>query len=231
MLVQVWAGFLAGVALGAAADIRGWILIERKLTRYNVTASAGMYQRGASIPLGENPEDDPIAFERSHVVVYLDGPGQATPVLAAIEQRNRRFVPDLVVVAAGSTVSFPNFDPIFHNVFSLSSTKTFDLGNYASGRSAVVTFARSGIVVAYCHFHPNMVASIVVTPNDWGTRVARDGSFVLKGVPAGTHTLVAWHKTAGTFRKKVTVDTGGEAVVEFVLPYVDPSGRKAIAPR
>ena len=88
-----------------------------------------------------------------------------------MEQQNRRFAPDLVVIPAGSSVSFPNFDPIFHNVFSLSKAKSFDLGNYSKGQTRMVTFPKPGIVAVYCHLHPNMAGTIVVTPNQWGVRV------------------------------------------------------------
>src|SRR5271154_917738 len=111
-------GLLLGSALLAGAEIHGAITIERKLTRHNVTAPAGMYQRGTAVELGSDGEGDPLAFERSHVAVYLEGGPTILAsggVKASIEQRDRRFLPDMVVIQAGSAVSFPNFDPIFHN--------------------------------------------------------------------------------------------------------------------
>src|SRR5438874_11679345 len=128
MWSRLASGALVISALLAGADIRGTITIERKLTRRNVTASAGMYQRGSAVELGGDSEGDGLAFERSHVAVYIEsGPDSVVSgiVKASIEQRDRRFVPDLVVIPAGSSVSFPNFDPIFHNVFSLSKAKSF----------------------------------------------------------------------------------------------------------
>jgi plastocyanin len=218
-------GVLAGASLLAGADIRGVITIERKLTRHNVTASAGMYQRGTAVELGSDGEGDPLAFERSHVAVYLEG-GPSSAVSgagkASIEQRDRRFVPDMVVIPAGSVVSFPNFDPIFHNVFSLSKAKSFDLGNYPKGQTRTVTFSASGVVAVYCHLHANMAAAIVVTPNRWATRADGNGAFSLKDVQPGTYKVVAWHKTAGTFRKTVTIGEQSDVEVNFTLPYVGP---------
>ena len=234
MWTRLVSGVLLGAALLAGADIRGAITIERKLTRHNVTASAGMYQRGVAVELGADAEADPIAFERSHVVVYIEGGPKSSAsgvVKASIEQRDRRFVPDLVVIPAGSAVSFPNFDPIFHNVFSLSKAKSFDLGNYPKGQTRMVTFAASGVVAVYCHLHSNMVATIVVAPNRWAVRADGNGVFSLKDVPAGTYTVVAWHKTAGTFRKTVTIGEQGDAEVSFTLPYVEPTDVKPIAHR
>src|ERR1700733_14662044 len=154
---------LVAATLAAGADIHGTIIIDRKLPRHNVTASMGMYQRGVAVELGADGELDPLEFERSHVAVYLEG-GPKSPAAefpkASIEQRDRRFVPDLVVIPAGATVAFPNFDPIFHNVFALSKVKNFDLGNYLKGQTRVVTFTVPGLVAVYCHLHSNMAATI-----------------------------------------------------------------------
>jgi len=234
MWTHLLAGTLLGTALLAGADIRGTITIERKLTRHNITPSAGIYQRGVAVELGADAEEDPLAFERSHVAVYLDGaPALTSPgaVKASIEQKDRRFVPDLVIVPAGSIVSFPNFDPIFHNVFSLSKAKNFDLGNYPDGQTRTVTFPTPGVVAVYCHLHSNMAATIVVTPNRWAVPADKNGAFVLSNVPAGTYTVVAWHKTAGTFRQTVTIGEHGDAAVNFTLPYADSVNLKPIAHR
>jgi plastocyanin len=234
MWTKLGSGVLLGAALLAGANIHGTITIERKLTRHNVTASAGMYQRGVAVELGADAEEDPLAFERCHVVVYIEGvQGSAAPEIAtaSIEQRDRKFVPDLLVVPAGSTVTFPNFDPIFHNVFSLSKAKSFDLGNYPKGQTRLVTFAAPGTVAVYCHLHANMSATIVVAPNRWAARADENGVFTLKDVPAGTYTVVAWHKTAGTFRKSVTIGAAGDAGTNFTLPYVDSPDAKHVAHR
>ena len=91
----------------------------------------------------------------------------------------------------GSSVSFANLDPIFHNVFSFSKAKSFDLGNYPKDQTRIGTFSKAGIVLVDCHLHPNMSAVIVVTPNRWGTKADPSGRFVLPGVPPGTYTVVA----------------------------------------
>src|SRR5215472_5083106 len=207
---------LAAAIPVVARDLRGTVSIERKVTRKNITAPAGVYQRGIAVPLGMNVEEDALSFELSHVVVFLeDGPKGAANLRAAMEQKDRRFVEDLLVIPVRSTVSFPNSDPIFHNVFSLSKAKSFDLGNYPKGQTRTVTFSSPGIVAVYCRLHPNMAGSIVVTPNRWGTRADSRGTFVLKDVPAGTYTVVAWHKFAGILRKKVSVGPEGDVELDF----------------
>jgi hypothetical protein len=117
----------------------------------------------------------------------------------------------------GSTVSFPNLDPVFHNVFSLSKPKEFDLGNYPKGHTRTVVFQKPGVVFVNCHLHPNMSAAIVISPNRWGVKAGPDGKFTLAVVPPGSYTIVAWHKTAGFFRQRVTIADKSIAV-EFFIP-------------
>lgn len=216
----------------SAADIRGTVTIERKLTPRKVTATAGLYQRGSAVALHADAKEDALDYERSHVVVYLEGQPRgalltAAPVTAVMDQQNRRFSPDLVVIPTGSQVSFPNFDPIFHNVFSLSKPKSFDLGNYPKGQARIVTFPKPGLVFVYCHLHPNMAGTIVVTPNQWAARVDSSGRFALADVPPGTYSVIAWHKTGGTFRKTVEVTAGQDSVVNFFVPLPELTGTEA----
>lgn len=234
MWIRLVSGVLLGSALLVGADIHGTIVIQRKLTRRNVTASVGMYQRGVAVELGADGEEDALAFERSHVAIYIEGAADAAApgvVKASIEQRDRRFAPDLVVIPAGSAVSFPNFDPIFHNVFSLSKVKSFDLGNYPDGQSRTVTFPAPGLVAVYCHLHANMSATIVVAPNRWATKADGKGSFALADVPPGKYTVVAWHKTAGSFRKAIVIGEKNDVDLSFTLPYVATKDSEPVAHR
>lgn len=233
-------------ACASAQDITGTILIKKRLTRPSVSAPVSVYQRGITVKLGGDAEQDPLAYERSRVVVYLEaaaaleaasGPnaaGAAVPDASAkaepkpepaeqVEQLDRRFVPDLVVVPVGSTVSFPNMDPIFHNIYSLSRAKTFDLGSYDKGETRRVIFPKAGIVEVYCHLHPNMAATVVVTPNRWYARPDRAGHYRIADVPPGKYTVVAWHKSAGFYRKSIVVEQGRDPSIDFLIPIdVDP---------
>lgn len=216
--------FLAAIVTGLHAQaITGAILIKTRLTKPNVTASVSVYQRGTVVDLGKDIAQDPIAYERSRVVVYLEGGApaagnQAAPPVERVEQLNRRFVPDMVVIPAGSTVSFPNMDPIFHNIYSLSKPKSFDLGSYDKGQSRTVTFPKPGIVEIYCHLHPNMQATVVVTPNRWYAQPDQSGHYRLPDVPPGRYSVVAWHKTAGFFRKTVVVTSDRNSTADFFIP-------------
>jgi len=219
--VALWTALVVSLAgIGNAGTIEGTVLVSRKLTKRRVNPAIGAYDRGTVVELKQDTPEDALAFERERVIIYLEGdlgsrPGP--PAIAKMEQENRRFVPDTLWVPAGSVVSFPNLDPIFHNVFSLSKPKSFDLGNYPKDHTRTVTFPKPGIVFVNCHLHPNMSGVIVVTPNGWGARADADGKFTIADVPQGSYKIVAWHKAAGFFHQQV--DVGDKPVpVEFIIP-------------
>lgn len=218
-------------ACAAAGDatITGRVVITKALTKKRVVLPS--YQlRGLSV--GTTAQDLSASGsgvdELSRVVIYLEGSGlnAGSPVEATLTQKNRRFDPEIVVVPAGSRVSFPNADPIFHNVFSLSKVKQFDLGYYPSGQTRVLILDRPGVVQVYCHIHSDMSAAILVVPTALWTRPRDDGSFTLSGVPPGTYQLIAWHRSAGFFRRQITVGAGETPPVQFVIPVkdVEPDG-------
>jgi hypothetical protein len=140
---------------------------------------------------------------------------------AKIVQRGEQFVPPVTVVTSGSTVEFPNDDPYFHNVFSLSRVATFDLGRYPSGASRSYTFDRPGIVKVFCHIHAQMSALVVVLDHPWFNVPTETGAFALPPVPAGEYTLVAWHERIGEQRERIRVAPGGTTRVDFTLPVLE----------
>ena len=153
-------------------------------------------------------------------VVFIDGPVAGAPAwpkpsAAVIAQKDFRFSPSLLVVPRSTSVSFPNEDNEFHNVFSYSRAKRFDLGRYPKGESKRVIFDKPGIVKAYCEVHPWMRAAILVLESPCFAIVSRDGSFSIEGIPAGRYDLVAWNIDAGS--KKVVVDVTPGRTLELQI--------------
>jgi len=209
-----------------AGDVAGHALITKKLTKKTL-APAVYSLRGTAPPVAPTAPvasgDSASEFDR--MVVLLEG-GPASPkppVTVIIDQRNMQFDPDLVVIPVGSSVEFPNSDPIFHNIFSLSRTGKFDLGYYPQGKSRTVRFDRPGIVQVYCHIHSNMYAAIVVTASPWYTKPSADGSFSWSNIPAGHYKVMAWHKVAGLHETEIDVPESGKVEVTLHVPVdVEP---------
>jgi len=167
------------------------------------------------------PMQPPSADDPRDVVLTLDGVPDGTPPPAGnpgprIAQVNQSFQPRVLVVTVGTAVTFPNRDPIFHNVFSYSKAKRFDLGKYGQGKSATVVFDRPGLVKVFCDIHSNMAAYVLVTESRWVVQPDADGRFTLGDVPPGSYTLHLWHPDRGSRTETVTVAaTGARLDLQF----------------
>ena len=166
--------------------------------------------------------------DASHTVVWIEGPGPGssrTPPGSAgqMKSSSKRFQPRVIAVAKDGAVEFPNDDPIYHNVFSVSGANRFDLGLYRSGASKSRTFAEPGLVRIYCNIHPQMIGFIMVVDSDFRAVTGPDGSFRFDGVPAGAHVVKAWHEEGSETSQPVTVRASGDAPLSLRL---DLSGFK-----
>jgi plastocyanin len=190
-----------------------------KLTLANsAPSSASAYERRA---VGPRPKAQPEL--QSVVIFFGDLPAtRSAPMQASIAQKDEQFAPHLVAVTTGSSVAFPNEDPFFHNVFSLSRGAAFNLGRYPSGASRSKTFTRSGIVKVFCEIHSHMSAVIRVFDHGWFAVPNDDGTYVIDNVPPGDHTLVAWHERIGERRDRVTIRSGAATQANFTLPVLEP---------
>ena len=155
-------------------------------------------------------------------VVYLETAPRGAfegrePGRAVMDQRNETFVPHVLAVLAGTVVDFPNSDTTFHNVFSLSKTKRFDLGRYAVGRSKSVRFDRPGVVRVFCDIHSHMNAFILVFSHPFFSLTDLEGRYRIDNVPPGTYNLIAWNEGDSSEPTPVTVPDGGEAELDFTL--------------
>jgi len=154
------------------------------------------------------------------VVIYLEAPDLIPVALPELRSSRRTGSSSQRSwwSTVGSTVSFPNEDPIFHNVFSLSKVKRFDLVSYPAGETRDVRFDRPGVVQVFCHLHTDMSATILVLPTtSWTLPAARWQLCIVRG-SAWLYELVAWHRSAGLFRRHVTVGGGKAPAVDFVIP-------------
>ena len=153
------------------------------------------------------------------VLVYVVGfTAPAPETTAEIQQHDKHFLPDLLPITAGQTVSFPNGDPFLHNVFSPTESKRFDLGSYKKGDTRTRKFRTPGVSDVYCNIHPEMSATIIVLPNRRFTFAAADGSFTIDGVPAGSWTVYAYSRhAAAPVSASVEVAAGSASTVAMTL--------------
>lgn len=133
----------------------------------------------------------------------------------AMEQRDQAFVPRVVAVAQGNSVAFPNRDPIFHNVFSVSPVKRFDLGRYVKGKSKSVSFNKAGLVNVYCEIHSDMAGFILVTPNRAFAQPDSLGRYSMPSLPPGQYTVIAWHPDLKMVRRTVQVPDSADVALDL----------------
>jgi plastocyanin len=116
----------------------------------------------------------------------------AAPGTFTMMQKNKMFMPRLLVVPVGSSVEFPNADPFFHNVFSLFDGRRFDLGLYEAGSTRSVVFSREGVSYIFCNIHSEMSAVIIALATPYYGLADQQGVFHLKDVPDGDYELHVW---------------------------------------
>jgi plastocyanin len=146
-----------------------------------------------------------IALEPLDAAVPNHAPNHARMV-----QKDKTFTPHVLPVLIGTTVDFPNYDPIFHNAFSNYDGQLFDVGLYPPGSSREVHFTREGVVRIFCNIHSSMSALIVVLKTPYFTTTTRDGSFQIANVPPGEYRLKVFHEratevTLDNLRQRVTI--------------------------
>lgn len=151
------------------------------------------------------------------IVLYLVGFSEPAPAAKPqMVMEAKGFVPMVLPVTAGQTVDFPNRDTVFHNVFSASATKPFDLGQYPQGESKSRVFTAPGVIDVYCNIHPLMAATILVLPNRKWAVIGKDGQFTIDAVPPGKWTLYAYSRFADKPVKR-EVEVTADATVRLDL--------------
>lgn len=159
--------------------------------------------------------------------VWIEGPGLTAgpaPARVVLPQQGYQFTRSLLVVPRGTAVEFPNNDPDYHNVFSLSRPKKFDAGRYKKSEAPapVVTFDKAGFVRVQCEIHDHMKAVVLVVDSPWYTVTDAAGKFTLTGVTPGSYTLRAQLDEKTQWSAPVTVTSGAPATVDFSKPNAAP---------
>ena len=153
-------------------------------------------------------------------VVYIDHSPPAkpsTPVIRTISQKGATFIPHVSPIVVGTTIEWPNQDDIFHNVFSISEAKQFDLELYKSPEVKRVPFDKPGRVDVFCSIHTTMNCVILVLENPWFALSDAKGAYTITNVPPGTYTLKAWHERLPIATKEVVVPKNGDVKANFTL--------------
>jgi len=161
------------------------------------------------------------------IVAFLEPLSVATSPRApkgvpVLRQKNARFTPDFMVVTAGQSVSMPNEDDIYHNVFSYSKPNEFDLGLYAPKASRSVRLRHPGVVRIYCSIHKSMNAMVLVTPTPDFARVKASGKFEIRDVRPGRYRLHVWSEKLPEQTRSINVAAGASVRVKVEIGGAGP---------
>lgn len=184
--------------------------------------SALVYGNGNKVHGVVRLEDKAGLAQLSHagVVVFLDGVLTPTEQRRApkleISQQGRSFSPRVLPLVVGTEVRFLNDDTIYHNVFSLSKAKRFDLGIYPVGTAKPVTFDRPGLVKIHCNLHPNMISNVLVLNNDLFAETDDAGRYEIANVPNGEFVLRIWGEFVHEQRRDIALTGGSVLEANFV---------------
>ena len=172
----------------------------------------------------QTPASKPVEHSAARTVVWLTPNSLETrqqaqaqnpaPRAYTMVQQGKMFSPHMLIIPVGSTVSFPNKDPFFHNVFSLFNGRRFDLGLYQSGQTRSVAFTRLGVSYIFCNIHPEMSAVILTLDTPYFASPDEKGDIHLSGIPDGTYSLHVWSESTSPealqlLTRTITVSAGG----------------------
>jgi plastocyanin len=203
---------LLALAVAAPARLSAQATIEGKVQLPKLSAAALSPPRYPNQTLQPGPPEPPAA------IVYLDGSFPAAPAgrPARVSQKNLQFAPGLLAIRRGTTVEFPNEDDVYHNVFSFSKAKRFDLGRYRKDeKPASQRFDQAGVVRMSCEIHSHMQGVILVLDTPYFVKTDPDGSYRLQGLPAGKYVLHAWINEKQAFERPVDLMSGSALRIDF----------------
>ncbi|HUI10625.1 MAG TPA: carboxypeptidase regulatory-like domain-containing protein [Bacteroidota bacterium] len=188
-------------------------LRDQMLGMYSMHGAEGTSARPGAAP-------SPVHLsEKAVVYIESDELNRGTYPLPShapsLDQRNLQFHPQVLAVLVGTRVEFPNRDNLFHNVFSYSQPKEFDLGRYPRDDSRSVTFDRAGVVRVYCDIHSSMSATILVLRHPYFASPDDAGSYAIGHIPPGTYRVALWYDRDVVERKTIEVREGEDVELDF----------------
>jgi plastocyanin len=215
LVAAIWAAHAVAFGGAATGTVRGRVVVDDPTPPLPRPGGTDLSMRRAATP------------DRRHAVVYFESaPRSAFEELRAgrahIDQRGEQFIPRVLAVTVGTTVDFPNRDTTFHNVFSLSRVRPFDLGRFAPGRTGSVRFDRPGVVSVFCDIHSHMSAYVLVFSHPFFAVTDDEGRYSIAGVPPGTYTLMVWSELGAAAPRRVTIADGGIAEIDFRIGASTP---------
>ena len=209
--------FLVISDLAFSGRVMGRVEIMRAVEEEKAPAGARYSKRKTRI---KQEASRPLEKELSDLVVYIkNARGRFAPPRerSHLDQSNLDFVPNVLPVLVGTIVDFTNNDAVYHNVFSFSPIKRFDLGRYPTGDSRPITFDKPGVVEVFCDIHSHMRSFVVVLENPYFSVVDSEGNFSIPNVPAGTYRLETWHPKLPPQTKEIRVTESGDTVVDIIF--------------
>jgi plastocyanin len=209
-----------GIGVANAGNITGTVRAEGKVSPEGTEAGGNYDSRKYKFA-------EKINYDEMHdFVVYIEGPVGAKPVppekpltvdTRRIEQKGACFTPHVLPLVVGSEVEWPNYDTIYHNVFSISDTMQFDLGLYKNPEVKRITFDKAGRVDVFCSIHANMNCIVLVLENPFFAVTDGRGRYSITNVPPGTYKLKGWHERLPSQTREIVVPESGDVKMDFVL--------------
>ena len=206
--------YVTGLTVGASA--KDDASLEGVVQLPPPTVERALNQRyGANVEAPLTPSNPPAA------VVYLEGNFTANPKpksgdVAQMAQKNMLFAPDLIAVHTGGAVEFPNVDDTYHNVFSYSKAKRFDLGRYRKDeKPGMVVFDKPGVVTVHCEIHDRMRGTVLVLETPYFQKTDSGGHYRLDHLPAGHFTVKAWINETNVRERAIDLKSGARLQLDF----------------